>query len=528
MSRVTYPGAHEAPIKEKCECKRDPCPACGELECLCRPRFFAGQLLTERELNLLDRYITAKNRLHNRHLHGWGVVGGLEVLCHSCEGHVSVKKGYALSPCGDDIVVCRDETVDVCKRIDACIRKEREKVECDPPVSSGNGACEENVEKWVLAVRYRERPSRGITALMGVRTDGHDHGDCCTDRRYRTNSIREQCEPTVTCEGYDFEVYRMPGINEEDEPGEIFLGLQPEQIRKDYGEMAYRFVICLLKVLSFFPKELPAEGAKIKDWKDWCCDVKAGVKKLMAKFLVYECQLSTQLKTFDCPTPKKGESVESYRMRVALAIVDLMPIAAEYLRYCLCSALLPPCPETSDDPRVPLAIITVTKKECTILGVCNWEVRKFATTFPNLQYWLSPLPFGRMLREVIDKLCCKEYEEMELEVDVKRSEEAQKVANSTYTAMHTRAARTKDLSMLLLQSISNVDRPVNSTTLFAASLGLTNKKTDRPFMTEEEMKYPLQAILLNQAFMPIMFSFIPDNLSAFIRSYASETLRHNK
>ena len=40
-----------------------PCPECGGLECLCRPRFFAGQLLTEADLNRLDHYIVAKNRL---------------------------------------------------------------------------------------------------------------------------------------------------------------------------------------------------------------------------------------------------------------------------------------------------------------------------------------------------------------------------------------------------------------------------------------------------------------------------------
>ena len=38
-----------------------PCPDCGGLECLCRPRFFAGQLLTEQDLNRLDRYITEKH-----------------------------------------------------------------------------------------------------------------------------------------------------------------------------------------------------------------------------------------------------------------------------------------------------------------------------------------------------------------------------------------------------------------------------------------------------------------------------------
>ena len=34
-ARMPYPGL-------------TPCPACGQLECLCRPRFFAGQLLTGR------------------------------------------------------------------------------------------------------------------------------------------------------------------------------------------------------------------------------------------------------------------------------------------------------------------------------------------------------------------------------------------------------------------------------------------------------------------------------------------------
>src|SRR6516162_11281841 len=73
-----------------------PCPDCGGLQCLCRPRFFAGQLLTEDDLNRLDRYIIAKNKLHNRYLHGWGTVCGLEVACNPCTGFVTVKSGYAL------------------------------------------------------------------------------------------------------------------------------------------------------------------------------------------------------------------------------------------------------------------------------------------------------------------------------------------------------------------------------------------------------------------------------------------------
>ena len=72
-----------------------PCPACGGLECLCRPRFFAGQLLTEADLNRLDHYIVAKNKLHNRYVHGWGVACGMEVVCSACGDQVIVRPGYA-------------------------------------------------------------------------------------------------------------------------------------------------------------------------------------------------------------------------------------------------------------------------------------------------------------------------------------------------------------------------------------------------------------------------------------------------
>src|SRR6516165_1826800 len=97
-----------------------PCPECGGLECLCRPRFFAGQLLTEQDLNRLENYILAKNRLHNRYLVGHGVVCGLQVTCSPCANTISVSDGYAIDPCGNDIIVCSPDTVDICKMIKAC------------------------------------------------------------------------------------------------------------------------------------------------------------------------------------------------------------------------------------------------------------------------------------------------------------------------------------------------------------------------------------------------------------------------
>ena len=150
------------------------CPSCGGLECLCRPRFFPGQLLTDEALNRLDQYVVAKNKLHNRYLHGWGVVCGLEVTCDPCSPSlVRVRSGYALAPCGEDIVLCRDEQVNVCDLVNRC-RDDRSPI-CDDPWKPPPLDCPDVLERWVLAVCYDERPSRGITPV----TPDTDNA-CCT------------------------------------------------------------------------------------------------------------------------------------------------------------------------------------------------------------------------------------------------------------------------------------------------------------------------------------------------------------
>ena len=44
---------------DPCADDRPACPACGGLQCLCRPRFFPGQLLTDEDLNRLKGLIEA-------------------------------------------------------------------------------------------------------------------------------------------------------------------------------------------------------------------------------------------------------------------------------------------------------------------------------------------------------------------------------------------------------------------------------------------------------------------------------------
>jgi hypothetical protein len=98
------------------------CSVCTGLECLDRTRFFSGQLLTESDLNNEQSYMLAKNRLHNRYLQGWGVVCGLQVTCSACDQWVTINPGYAIDPCGNDIIVCTAQSFNVIQAINACCK----------------------------------------------------------------------------------------------------------------------------------------------------------------------------------------------------------------------------------------------------------------------------------------------------------------------------------------------------------------------------------------------------------------------
>ena len=67
----------------------------------------------------LDRLCAANDlRFHNKHLHGWGIVCGLEVVCgpDTTEGerhHVTLQDGYAIDCDGNDLLVNQYPAVDV-------------------------------------------------------------------------------------------------------------------------------------------------------------------------------------------------------------------------------------------------------------------------------------------------------------------------------------------------------------------------------------------------------------------------------
>ncbi|MGH9944269.1 MAG: DUF6519 domain-containing protein, partial [Pyrinomonadaceae bacterium] len=71
----------------------------------------------------LDRLCAARDlRWHNKHLHGWGIVCGLQVECGpdpvgQTRRHVTVRSGYALDCEGNDIVLEKPRTLDLLQLI---------------------------------------------------------------------------------------------------------------------------------------------------------------------------------------------------------------------------------------------------------------------------------------------------------------------------------------------------------------------------------------------------------------------------
>ena len=506
-----------------------PCPECGGLECLCRPRFFAGQLLTEEDLNRLQRYIIEKNKLHNRYLHGWGVVCGLEVVCSPCHNMVHVKPGYALSPCGEDIIVCKDDTVDVCALIQAC-RPVRPQ-ECDQPQLSTGENCREVTEDWVLAICYDEKSSHGTTALRGssgavccsrCNCGGSSACGCsCHNQAYSsTNSGKKngngyrpaqpnpppQCEPTLICEGYFYRVYKAPKRKEGD--------------RRDPGALVTRFLACLNELTQQIATYPSADPTPEKLFA-WCCSFKETLRDLLVTQGIYDCLIADRLATVSCPDPNNP----NFDSEWLNTLQQLLIILWEFFKYCFCSALLPPCPEPVTDDCVPLATVTVRGRDCRIVQVCNWGPRKFAITLPNLGYWLSILtPFAQFIREAIERICCRPLQFRGATVNAFASRRSApgvtpnvSPSSPTNTSSATGTAGTsakmtpeREFTTLLFQSLLNPERGFDAQALLVLNvLGATDARGN-PALSQLERDNPLQFLLFNQIIAPLIESSKPE------------------
>jgi hypothetical protein len=80
-----------------------------------RVRYFARQLITAEDMRAEQEYFLERLRRHNRLLHGWGVVCGLEVQAATGNAPwgVRVAPGCAVSPQGDEICLAESQDFDL-------------------------------------------------------------------------------------------------------------------------------------------------------------------------------------------------------------------------------------------------------------------------------------------------------------------------------------------------------------------------------------------------------------------------------
>jgi hypothetical protein len=425
------------------------------LECLERPRFFAGQLLTEAELNSAQDYVRAKNRLHNRYLHGWGVVCGLEVVCNDCDGFVTIKKGYAIDPCGEDIVVCEEQSFDVIKAIrDLCnARRRKRKGDCDPYQPAPPPSCQGIEEHWCITIAYEEKEARPITMLRQDKssscTCGCGGGESCScgcrdsQNGSRSNSgsscgcssgtktnggssTAGACEPTRILEGYRLGIIEeLPECatskTNDDRSGlaKLAAALAPDSLPmrafnciRDAAQyitdrVSANDLLLLGQIAAATgPVTLPA-GTSAQVVHDAICRVRQAVEDLYLEGCHNtRCQLLHVFDQITCRPPDEEEVADPnlYAANMKPSVDDLVALVVQYILDCICNAFIPPCSPDPRDDRLILACLTV--KDGKIIDICNFGCRHYAGAFPSFFYWLSVIPIVPLIKMAVQQFCC--------------------------------------------------------------------------------------------------------------------------
>ena len=416
------------------------CPVCSGLECLDRTRFFSGQLLSEADLNNEQSYWLAKSRLHNRYLVGWGVVCGLQVICGDCDGWVKVRSGYAIDPCGNDVIVCEDQNFNVAKAIrDCCTPARQPSPNCSPLRYNPSPNCAGTIQKWCITLQYQEQPSRLVTPLNNSASQASACGCGCSNGNGngggKSSSSSSQscktsaapkpstttvpagaCEPTRIVEGFQLGVISA----EEFASSNPVLGNKDSNFSSpwaysgfganspDPGSLTYNIEQCVFSILLLFEQKPDINDNTFPQTAyQSACDYLRAVTNFFAKSSdITHCNILDALNAITVPS---GQDAATYVGIVA----EITRILSLSFLDCLCYSLLPPCPSNPCDNRIVLACVTV--KDGSIIDICHFTGRKQLITLHTLGYWLGPLGLDRLRTEIgriLTLICCNEERQL--------------------------------------------------------------------------------------------------------------------
>lgn len=187
-----------------------------------RNRYFTGKFMTARDFQGEQGYFLSRHRLHNRLLHGWGIVCGLEVVPHNnpeCQDRwVVVCPGIALDCCGRELVLEKKTPVKIWDPPEADAQdypklpQGQEQTSPEqyekPPEPESREPCEpQDTRCFLVCLRYVEKPVEHTPALYA-------EGICDPSRR-EANGICEVAELEIcTLDEVEGDCWRVSGGDE--------------------------------------------------------------------------------------------------------------------------------------------------------------------------------------------------------------------------------------------------------------------------------------------------------------------------
>jgi len=365
-------------------------PACEGLQCPDRTRWFAGQLITQADLNNEQSYLLAKNRLHNRYLHGWGVVCGMQVVCSECDGWVTVKTGYAIDPCGNDIIVCADQPFNVAKAIQICCTPAQQPANCSPLRYTPSPTCHEAQQQWCITIQYQEQQSQMVTPLKQM-------SSCCQTQTNGNTPIGA-CEATRIAEGFQIGLIPAPQAS-------------TNQTSPAPGTIGYQISQCLDGLIQVYNLKPSLSGMSNQQAYQATCSYLVSVKNIISTTFVSHCQIESDLNKITIPTPPKDDT-GGYIDTLTGRITEMLALIAVAALDCVCIGFTPPCSPDPCDNRLILGCVTVQNGK--IINICHFGNRRQVVTFPVLYYWLSLFGFDNLLNLIIgelERMCCGQGQE---------------------------------------------------------------------------------------------------------------------
>jgi hypothetical protein len=393
------------------------CPVCTGLQCLDRTRFFAGQLLSDADLTNEQSYWLSKNRLHNRYLNGWGVVCGMQVTCGECAGWVTVQPGYAIDPCGNDIIVCAAQNFNVAQAIQQCCAPAAQATpNCSPLRYNPSPTCQDTTQEWCITIQYQEQPSRLVTPLTNSNSQSSSSCGCSNGNGSSSSKKKNSSSNNLTTSGSCQTATAVPtasatvpaGACEATRIVEGFtLGVVPgseveaELLAGNPNSLLSQLELCLLELASLLERA-PNLDTVQNPYQSVCNYLAQVTKTLSGSTNLTLCAILNDLGLLQSRL-QAGNDQDSY-VGILAAIKKLL---IDAFRNCVCYALIPPCPPPACDNRIVLACVSIRNGE--VIKICHYPGRKQLITLQTLGYWLGPLGLdkvGLALGELFEQVCC--------------------------------------------------------------------------------------------------------------------------